>query len=113
MADHTRLVAFQRERKVMDLSRRIQHVDLVRNRRVADAGQIRRDYREPFRELGNNRSPHPRSFRKPVQQNYHRRSVARGQVMQLHVVDLGVFHRDLFSGLNGAERDNGCYPKIN
>src|SRR6476661_5628851 len=28
MADHTRLVAFEREREVMDLSRRIQHVDL-------------------------------------------------------------------------------------
>jgi hypothetical protein len=38
--------------------------------------------------------------------------MARGQVMQLPIVDRGVMGRDWFSGVNGAERDNGYYPEI-
>jgi hypothetical protein len=32
--------------------------------------------------------------------------------MQLDIVDRGVTGGDGFRGMNGAERDNGYYPKI-
>jgi hypothetical protein len=38
--------------------------------------------------------------------------MASGQIMQLHIVDRGVAGGDGFSGVTGAERDNGYYPKI-